>query len=73
MKTTLKKAVRITSEQVRRYAVAHCEEHRDEYEEINLTSLGEEIFVHFDMTEAEYETLDVDFLIWHELDRAKLL
>lgn len=66
-------ATTVTEQQVRRYAVSVCEEHRDENYEVNLTALGEDVFVHFNFTEAQYESMDVDFVIYAELKHMQLL
>jgi hypothetical protein len=58
---------------IRLYAEWHCEEHRDECDDVNLTTLEEEIRDHFEIDEEDFDNCDVSFIIWKHLDTKKVL
>lgn len=58
---------------IRLYAEWHVEEHRDQYDDVNLTALEEEISDHFEISENDFETYDISFVIWKHLDSKKVL
>ena len=60
-------------QEIVRYAVSVSEDHRDEYGEINLTQLEENVIAHFDLACGQFEDNDISFLIFKELERLKLL
>ena len=62
----------MNTQQVIRYAVAICEEYREDGE-VNLTALEEAVSDHFDLADNEIEDNDVSFVIFEELNRQGLL
>ena len=64
---------KVTESQLEQFAFDNFEAYRDEVGEVNLTALGEEAFVEFEMTEAQWAAMDADFIIWRALVKMEVV